>query len=105
MSHPSVGTEGELAARVEAQKALQSVQITRAKMEPFVLSLDDLKKWGYLTELPDGPGGDVPSLEGKVAKCERCSHPFMVKRMEEADECIYHWGKPYTATVNGKLTC
>lgn len=102
MSHPSVGTEGELAARAEAEKSLQAVRITRAIMEPFMLSLEDLQKWGYLVEIPDGPGGHEPSLEGKIAKCERCAQPFMVKRMEEADECIYHWGKPYTTTVNGE---
>jgi RNA exonuclease 1 len=68
----------------------------------------DLQKWGYIVDIPDGPGGDRPSEEGKIAKCERCAQPFMVKRMEEADECLYHWGKPYTRSMNGRhgfLSC
>jgi RNA exonuclease 1 len=26
----------------------------------------------------------------------------MVKRREEADECIYHWGRPYSKSLNGE---
>ena len=26
---------------------------------------------------------------------------FIVKRMEEAEQCDYHWGRPYTARQNG----
>lgn len=102
LSHPSVGTEADLQARAESRKSLDALRLTRAHLEPFVLSMADMQKWGYFVEVPDSPGGDQPSLEGKIAKCERCTQPFLVKRREEADECIYHWGKPITAKMNGE---
>jgi RNA exonuclease 1 len=104
LSHPSVGTEAELAARAESRKSLDSLRLTRALLEPHVHLTTDLIQWGYFVEIPDGPGGHEPSLESKIAKCERCGQPFKVKRREDADECIYHWGKPYTTKVNGKLS-
>jgi RNA exonuclease 1 len=67
----------------------------------MIMSLEDLRTWGYIVDIPNGPGGEKPSEEGGVAKCERCTQPFMVKRAEEAEECLYHWGKPYNRTVNG----
>lgn len=66
--------------------------------------MPELATWGYFVEIPEGAGGDNPSQEGKIAKCERCTQPFLVKRKEEADECIYHWGKPYTTKINGEIT-
>lgn len=104
LSHPSVGTEVELAARAESRKSLNSLRLTRTLLEPYVHLAADLVQWGYFVEIPDGPGGNQPSLEGKVAKCERCGQPFQVKRKEDADECIYHWGKPFTTTINGERT-
>jgi RNA exonuclease 1 len=104
LSHPSVGTEAELATRAESLKSLDSLRLTRTLLAPYVHLTTDLIQWGYFVEIPDGPGGLEPSLEGKIANCERCGQPFMVKRQELADECIYHWGKPYTTKVNGKLS-
>lgn len=103
VSHTSVGTEDDILARAAAQKLLESLRISRLAIEPFVHSIAELEKWGYIVNPPPGPGGDQPSLEGKVSKCERCAQPFQVKRMEEADQCVYHWGKPYTTRVNGNL--
>ncbi|KAF8897630.1 ribonuclease H-like domain-containing protein [Infundibulicybe gibba] len=103
-SHASVGTEEEVAARVAKQKSLERLRLTKSMLEPTLMPMDALKKWGYFTEIPEGPGGDQPSLEGKVAKCERCTQPFLVKKMEDADKCIYHWGKPISAKVNGERT-
>ncbi|RDB22461.1 Exonuclease GOR [Hypsizygus marmoreus] len=104
LSHASVGTEAELTARAESRKAINSLRITRSHMEPYLLSMEEMVKWGYFVQIPDGPGGHEPSLEGKIAKCERCSQPFQVKRQEEADVCIHHWGKPYTTVMNGEKT-
>lgn len=102
LSHDSVGTEDELTVRAESRKTLNSLRITAALLDPYVVSLDELVKWSYITEVPDGPGGLEPSLEGKVAqKCERCAQPFQIKRKDEADQCIYHWGRPYTTIVGG----
>lgn len=102
VSHPSVGTEAEIIARVEIQKSLESLHLSRDLLEPLVHSVDDLKTWGYFVDIPPGPGGDQPSLEEMTAKCDRCGQYFQVKRMEAAEKCIYHWGKPYSARVDGE---
>ena len=102
VSHPSVGTEAEIIARAEAQTSLKSLHLSRELLEPLVHSVDQLKTWDYFLDLPPGPGGDQPSLEEKIAKCDRCAQYFLVKRMEVADQCIYHWGKPYSTRVNGE---
>ncbi|PPQ77431.1 hypothetical protein CVT25_011013 [Psilocybe cyanescens] len=102
INHPSVGTDSEIAARAEAQKSLEALHLTSDRLEPLVHSTEELQKWGYYIDIPPGPGGNQPSLEGKIAKCERCTQYFLVKRAEEADRCIYHWGKAYTARINGE---
>ncbi|KAG5639273.1 hypothetical protein H0H81_004934 [Sphagnurus paluster] len=103
LSHTSVGTEGDLSARAEARKSIQALRLTRNHLESFVMSKEDMLRWGYFVDIPEGPGGIEPSLEGKVAKCERCAQPFLVKRKEVADNCIHHWGKPFTTKVNGGM--
>ncbi|KAG6911188.1 hypothetical protein DXG01_003055 [Tephrocybe rancida] len=102
--HDSVGTEADLSTRAEARKSRKALRLTSEHLEPYLMSLDELTAWGYLVDVPEGPGGTEPHLEGKIAKCERCTQPFLVKRREEADECIHHWGKPYTTKVNGEKT-
>ncbi|KAJ7682703.1 ribonuclease H-like domain-containing protein [Mycena polygramma] len=101
-SHLSVGTEEEVIARAEALKSRKSLRITRAHIEHLVLSKEDLAVWGFILDIPEGVGGDQPSLENKTAKCDRCGKAFQVKRKDEADNCIYHWGKPITRTAGGQ---
>ncbi|KAJ6539436.1 ribonuclease H-like domain-containing protein [Mycena capillaripes] len=101
-SHPSVGTEEEVIARAEALKTRKSLRLTRAHIEHLILSKEDLKLWGFILDIPEGVGGDQPSLENKIAKCDRCGKAFLVKRKEEADCCMYHWGKPITRTASGQ---
>jgi RNA exonuclease 1 len=99
---PTVGTVGDLAARLEAKNALQSLRPTPSHLQPYLLSRDDMVTWGYVVDIPDGPGGNKPSEEGGVMKCERCKQPKQVRRMEEAEECVYHWGRLLTKKVSGK---
>ncbi|KAI0773440.1 Rexo1 protein [Irpex lacteus] len=101
VGHPSVGTAGDIAKREEEQKKLQSLNLTVSHLEPYVLSEEEMRAWGYIVEIPEGTGGDKPSEEGSLQKCDRCNQPFQVKRMEEADQCIFHWGKPFTSKANG----
>ncbi|KAK7060573.1 RNA exonuclease 3 [Paramarasmius palmivorus] len=103
-SHPSVGTEAEIAERAEAEKSLKSLRLTRKNLEPYIISLPDLEKWGYIVKIPDGPGGDEPSKEGQMAKCERCGEPFMVQRNPKPDECLHHWGRLYSRKISGERT-
>ncbi|KAJ7276489.1 Rexo1 protein [Mycena haematopus] len=101
-SHPSVGTEEEVIARAEALKTRKSLRVTRANVEHLIVSAEDLKIWGFILDIPEGVGGDQPSLENKISKCDRCGKDFLVKRKDEADGCIYHWGKPITRTAGGQ---
>ena len=102
-SHPSVGTEGDIAKRAEERKKLNALRLTAEQLEPYVMSLDEMRKWGYIVEIPTGEGGSRPSEDGSVKTCERCSSAFKVKRREEAsmDECVYHWGKAFSAKASG----
>jgi RNA exonuclease 1 len=100
-SHPSVGTEAEVLARAEALKSRKSLRITRSHIEHLILSKEEMALWGFFLDIPDFPGGEEPSIENKLAACDRCGKTFLVKRMEEAEECIYHWGKPVSRTVSG----
>ncbi|KIM46093.1 hypothetical protein M413DRAFT_441153 [Hebeloma cylindrosporum] len=104
INHPSVGTEGEIAARAEAQNALTSLQLSGDLLEALIHPVSMLQDWGYFVDIPPGEGGSKPSMEGKIAKCDRCVQYFIVKRMEEADNCIYHWGKPQVTRVGGEKT-
>lgn len=101
VNHLSVGTEGDIAKREEELKKLQSLKLTPQHLEPYLLSIEDMLQWGYVVEIPPGEGGERPSEEGSITTCDRCKEPFMVKRKEEADECVFHWGKPFTSKANG----
>lgn len=107
ISHPSVGTERDIAEREEARKSLQALRLSRPQLQSLVLSVEDMQKWGYIVAAPEAPGGTEPAIEGKIAKCERCVCYFQVKRREEAAECVYHWGRPYTKMIEGdfRVSC
>lgn len=99
----SVGTEEELSTRIENQKKLEKLHLSRENLEHLVHSVEELQKWGYFVDVPPGRGGDEPSIEGKVVRCDRCPQYYLVKRFEEAEKCVYHWGKPYTTRIGGKF--
>ncbi|KAJ4478215.1 hypothetical protein J3R30DRAFT_2877546 [Lentinula aciculospora] len=108
ISDPSVGTEADIVARAEAKKSLTELRVTSALLEPHIASLDALKSWGYVVEIPPTPGGVQPSMEGKPVKCERCGEMFVVRQLEVQDpgrrECLHHWGRPYSRVANGERT-
>ncbi|KAF7301748.1 Exonuclease domain-containing protein [Mycena indigotica] len=101
-SHSSVGTEAEVLARAEAQKTRKSLRLTRNHLEHLILSRAELETWGFIVEIPFGIGGDKPSIENELSTCDRCRKAVLVKRREEAEECIYHWGKPISRVVSGQ---
>ncbi|KZT74357.1 ribonuclease H-like protein [Daedalea quercina L-15889] len=103
-SHHSVGTEGDLARRAEERKQLDSLRLTAKQLESYVMSLDQMRQWGYIVDVPSSEGGSRPSEEGSVRTCERCGTAFKVKRREDAsmDECVYHWGKAFSAKAGGE---
>ncbi|KAG8746755.1 RNA exonuclease 3 [Ceratobasidium sp. 414] len=101
ISHPSVGTQGTIEARrVEAE--LKNLALKHSQIEHAVLSREQLSRWGFLVEVPDGPGGTRTSDEGQEATCERCQTLFVVRAPQSEQEeeelslkCTYHWGRTY----------
>lgn len=65
------------------------------------MSLETMETWGYITEIPEGIGGDRPSAEGTSLKCERCQADYRVEKDFGANDCFYHWGKVRTTKVAG----
>lgn len=102
INHPSVGTEADLVERAETQKSLNSLRLSSDILQPLIHSVPDLEKWGYIVDVPPGVGGDLPSMEGRIVKCDRCVQYYLVKPLEETENCIYHWGKPYTVKSGGE---
>ncbi|KXN86438.1 RNA exonuclease 3 [Leucoagaricus sp. SymC.cos] len=102
LSHASVGTEDQVKERAERARSLQALVLDQATLETLVLSKEDMEKWGYMLEVPEGEGGEESHVEGKVMKCERCSQPFQVSRTGSDTECLYHWGKQQTTKQGGE---
>lgn len=90
-----------MAARAESRKKLDDLRVTRLLLKPIIMSLEAMQTWGFITEVPEGLGGDQPTAEGKIIQCERCTQPYMVKNNPTAEECQYHWGRLFTHKVNG----
>ncbi|EIN10457.1 hypothetical protein PUNSTDRAFT_64972 [Punctularia strigosozonata HHB-11173 SS5] len=101
-AHPSVGTEGQVKARQETKTKLEALRLTPEHLEPLIMSRAEMQAWGYLVDIPPGPGGEKPSEEGGVMKCDRCATMFQVKRKDEAEQCEYHWGRAYSTKINGE---
>ncbi|KAG8218586.1 ribonuclease H-like protein [Butyriboletus roseoflavus] len=102
ISHPSVGTDEDIAARAEARNKLDALRLTRSVLSHLLISTDAMQQWGYITEIPDGEGGSKPHAVGDITKCERCGQPYLVSNTPAHDECTYHWGKPFSKTINGE---
>ncbi|KAG6336843.1 hypothetical protein ID866_2239 [Astraeus odoratus] len=100
-SHPSVGTEGEVAARLESQQKLSELRLSRAVLQQLIMSTATMKQWGYVVEIPSGDGGGKPHANGQVKKCDRCGQSFAVRKDPKKDECRYHWGRVFTRNING----
>lgn len=98
-----MGTEAEIATRIEAARQLETLSLSRENLELMIHPVEELEKWGYIVSVPPGHGGIQPSFEGKIVRCGRCPQYYLVKPLAEADKCIYHWGKPYTTRIGGKI--
>lgn len=101
ISHPSVGTDEDIAARVEARNKLDALRLTRSVLSHLLISTDAMQQCGYMSEIPDGEGGSEPHAVGKITKCERCGQPYLVSDTPAHDECTHHWGRPFSKTING----
>jgi len=97
--HDSVGTDSDIRAREKARK----IKVGAADLEEIVLSREKLIEWGYMVDIPEGPGGDLPTSESAELQCERCLQNFCVTAMGDGadDACTYHWAKAFNTTTNG----
>ncbi|KAF9226555.1 ribonuclease H-like protein [Gyrodon lividus] len=101
-SHPSVGTEEQITVRIEARKKLDELRLTRSALKQLLVTTDTMQKWGYIVEIPDGEGGSKPSAVGQVTRCDRCGQSYAIHGTPTQGECTYHWGKPFSRTINGE---
>ncbi|KAF8525311.1 ribonuclease H-like protein [Gautieria morchelliformis] len=99
--HESVGTEAECRARANARKV---ARVEARDLECAVLTREQMVAWGYVVDVPAGPGGDRPSAEGDEMVCERCFQRFVVTPPGQGKDeaCSFHWARPYTTTLNGE---
>lgn len=81
------GTLEDEAARVKAEEVAAKGKLTRAKVAKYVSSKELLKKYNYVVDLPSGVGGDMPTEEGNIRKCDRCGTEWRV--VGELDEVRY----------------
>ncbi|GAA6062967.1 hypothetical protein JCM10212_005726 [Sporobolomyces blumeae] len=92
-------------AERQAQRARdEEGRLTRARTEGFVHDRATLERFGYMLDVPEGPGGDQITEQGKVRNCDRCKKEFVVQaELSPADKeaCAYHFGKMITEKIAG----
>jgi RNA exonuclease 1 len=110
LTHPSIGTAGDLAARRKESETLTSLRLTRSELEPLLLTYEDQLRWNYVVDIPVewGPGGESPTADGEIFTCERCKEPYAVRPLDHsptiAKACTYHWGKALYRSIGGERT-
>jgi RNA exonuclease 1 len=103
ITHASVGTESQIAKKLEEQKSLQAFRLTTEHLEPLLLTSEQETLLGYVTAVPDGPGGDRPHSEDQdLPCCDRCKKGFRVIADPTSTACEHHWGKSYHVKVPGE---
>ncbi|GAA5882690.1 hypothetical protein JCM16303_006546 [Sporobolomyces ruberrimus] len=92
--------ESTLKERQEKEKG----ELKKERVEGFVHDEETLRKFGYLLEVPEGEGGDIPNEVGQKRVCDRCKGEFVVKNeLTHADRqaCSYHYGKMMSEKIGG----
>lgn len=74
----------EEAERNKRREEEEKSRLTKEKIAMFVSSKEVLAKFDYVVDVPAGKGGDQPTEEGNVRKCDRCGTEFVVKAELEA---------------------
>lgn len=72
-------------------------RLTVRKAKALTMDRETLLAYDYVVDIPEGPGGNIPTEEGGNMKCERCAADYIVHgNMSEAEKtaCVYHWGRP-----------
>ncbi|TFY75030.1 hypothetical protein EWM64_g8984 [Hericium alpestre] len=77
-----------------------------AHLAPLLLDATELPLCGFVPAVDPtwGPGSEKPSAVGERQSCERCSTIYAVHSVnagEGDEECLYHWGRPFSKMING----
>ncbi|BGP55642.1 RNA exonuclease 3 [Rhodotorula sphaerocarpa] len=103
-SADETGTLEDDASRLAVLAEKEKGRLTRKRVEGFLPSVDVLRQFDYVTQVPDGVGGDKVSEDGNTRKCERCKREFVVvSNLSPADReaCQYHFGRMITEKTAG----
>lgn len=75
-------------------------RLTLKKAKALTMDRESMLAHDYVIEVPDGPGGNIPTEEGGNMKCERCAADYIVHgNMTEVFIC------PIFRDVDTVLTC
>ncbi|GAA5893502.1 hypothetical protein JCM8208_000817 [Rhodotorula glutinis] len=99
------GTLEDEAVRLAKAAEEEKGRLTARRVAKFVHPVETLRRFDYPVELPPGPGGDRPSEEGNVRKCDRCTAEFTVRGDLDSDgrqACQYHFGRMVTEKIGGQ---
>lgn len=102
INSPLIGTENTLKKRLEDAERAHSYQLNRNTLEKYIPSLDLLKGYGYVVDIPETEGGSETSAIGQMKDCARCSRKFIVEDNVLKDDCTFHEGRPITSKVDGR---
>lgn len=81
---PSAETLDETGTMEEYDKHLKDLaeaehdRLTVAKAKALTMDRETMLAHEYVVEIPDGPGGNMPTEEGGAMKCERCAADYIV---------------------------
>ncbi|KAL8281117.1 hypothetical protein RQP46_006475 [Phenoliferia psychrophenolica] len=104
LTEADTGTLEDDLEREKARTEEEKGRLTRARIARYVSSKELLAKYDYMVEVPPGPGGDRPTEEGNLRKCERCKEEFTVRReLDQVDrqKCHFHYGRMVTEVLGG----
>lgn len=78
-SEDYIGTLGEEAKRLLEKTEREANRLSRSKIAKYIAAVSVLEKYDYLVRVPESAGGDLPTREGTVTKCDRCGVEWLVK--------------------------
>ncbi|KAK4054549.1 RNA exonuclease 3 [Microbotryomycetes sp. JL201] len=86
------GTLEQLDERAKLHEERERNRLTKDKIKEFVHDKETLKQYEYVVDVPRGKGGDCPTEQGNVRKCDRCGTEFVVKSElgEDSDVDVLH---------------
>lgn len=73
------GTLEEEAIRLKAAEEFEKGRLTTERVRKFVSKKEILENYDYMIEVPPGRGGEEPTEEGNVRKCDRCGTEWGVR--------------------------